>query len=81
MVADRLELPDAPVAPGPLRDAVGRLEPHVPWDQAFLSLRVDCYEASGDPRRETARRELLDFLSREPLPLATGISRSRLDVR
>jgi hypothetical protein len=60
---------------GLCRDAVGRLEPHVPWNQAFLSLRVDCYEASGDPRRDIARRELLDFLSREPLPLATGISR------
>ena len=60
---------------GLCRDAVGRLEPHVPWNQTFLSLRLDCYEATGDPRRDVARRELLDFLSREPLPLASGISR------
>ena len=47
----------------------------MPWNQTFLSLRLDCYEATGDPRRDVARRELLDFLSREPLPLASGINR------
>jgi hypothetical protein len=60
---------------GLCRDAVGRLEPHVPWTESFLSLRRGCYDASGDPRLGAATQDLLEFFAREPLPLATGIVR------
>jgi spermidine synthase len=60
---------------GLCRDAVGRLEPHVPWTESFLSLRRGCYEASVDPHLGTATRDLLEFFAHEPLPLATGVIR------
>ena len=58
---------------GLCRDAVGAFEPHVPWTSQFLGLRRDCYEAVGDPRLEAATRDIIDFISREGLPLETGI--------
>ena len=58
---------------GLCREAVGRLEPHVPWTETFLSLRRGCYETAGDVRLDAATRDLLEFFAREPLPLATGI--------
>ena len=35
-----------------------------------LRLRLDCYRATSDPRFVAATRDLSDFLSREPAPLA-----------
>ena len=55
---------------GACQEAIGELEPHVPWNQAFLVMRRDCYQATNDPRLATALRDLDEFLSREPLPLA-----------
>ena len=49
--------------------AVGALEPHVPWNRAFLSLRLQCYAALGDRRLDAAKRDLADFLSHEAVPL------------
>jgi spermidine synthase len=54
---------------GACREAIGDLEPHVPWTGAFLVRRRDCYQATGDPRLAAALRDLDEFLSREPLPL------------
>jgi spermidine synthase len=48
------------------RDTFGALEPHVPWTRSILTLRRDCYEKVGDSRADRARRELSEFLSREP---------------
>lgn len=59
------------------RSAVGALEPHVPWTWPFLSLRRECYAAAGDPRLEDATRDLNEFASREPLPLASGVRLSQ----
>ena len=56
-------------------DAVGRLEPHVPWTETFLSLRRGCFEAAGDPRLDAATKDLREFLAHEPLPLAAGVNR------
>jgi hypothetical protein len=54
---------------GACQEAIGDLEPHVPWTGAFLALRRDCYQATGNPRLAAALRDLDEFLSREPLPL------------
>ena len=54
---------------GACQEAIGDLEPYVPWTGAFLALRRDCYQATGDPRLAAALRDLDEFLSREPLPL------------
>jgi tetratricopeptide (TPR) repeat protein len=56
------------------RETIGALEPHVPWTSAFLSLRRDCYQAVGDPRLDTATRELDTFLSQEPHPLGNSVT-------
>jgi hypothetical protein len=45
------------------------LEPYVPWTQALLTMRRDCYQATGNARLSIARRELEVFGSGEPLPL------------
>jgi spermidine synthase len=55
------------------REPIAQLEPYVPWNSEFLNLRLDCYRAVGDPRTEVARRELNEYLAREPLPLGAGI--------
>ena len=55
---------------GACQEGIGGLEPHVPWTQAFLVMRRDCYQATSDPRLPDAVRDLDEFLSREPLPLA-----------
>jgi spermidine synthase len=53
------------------QEAIGGLEPHVPWSHPFLVMRRDCYQATNDARLPAARRDLDEYLSREPLALAT----------
>ena len=55
---------------GMCREPLAALEPYVPWTRAFLVMRRDCYQATGDPRLAVALRELGEFLSGEPLPIA-----------
>lgn len=45
------------------------LEPYPPWNEYYLTLRRDCYEAARHPRLDTARRELAEFLRHEPAAL------------
>jgi spermidine synthase len=52
-------------------DAVGTLEPHVPWTEAFLRLRRDCYQAAGHDRLSAAERDLNAFLANAVQPLIT----------
>ena len=54
---------------GACREAIGELEPHVPWTGAFLAMRRDCYDATRDQRLPAAIRDLNDFLAHEPLTL------------
>ena len=58
---------------GLCRDAVGALEPHVPWTASFLKLRRDCYQAVRDPRLGLAAADLEDFVAHETtgLPIQT----------
>jgi len=55
------------------RDAVGALEPHVPWTADFLLLRHDCYAAVGHPRASAAAADLQAFAEREPVPLVRPV--------
>ena len=54
------------------QDVVGALEPHAPWTMTFLTIRRDCYQATGNPRLAVAARELRQFLAHEPVPLTAG---------
>lgn len=58
------------------RVPLDELEPFVPWNAEMLTLRRNCYQATGDPRLAVAVRELADFYAHEPAPLASGL---RLD--
>jgi hypothetical protein len=55
---------------GACREPVNALEPYVPWTAEFVVMRHDCYQATGDPRLASALRDLDEYLSGEPLPLA-----------
>ena len=55
------------------REPIAPLEPYVPWNQSFLSLRLECYEAAGDGLASRARHDLESFLSQQAIPLASGI--------
>jgi spermidine synthase len=62
-------------------DAIGALEPNVPWAGDFLSLRRDCYAETGSSRLAAATRELNEYLSMEGLPLDTGVSSPAASLR
>ena len=55
---------------GMCQSVFGDLEPYIPWTQALLTMRRDCYQATSDLRLPTAVRELEAFFAGEPLPLA-----------
>lgn len=59
--------------PNVCRDAVGAMEPHVPWTAEFLTLRRDCYEATGDVRLAAAVADVSRFAAREPRPLTVRV--------
>ena len=48
------------------------LEPHSPWDGSMLTLRRDCYVASGDPLLAAAERDLATFAALETPPFVVG---------
>jgi hypothetical protein len=54
-------------------DAIGALEPNVPWAGDFLALRRDCYAETGNSRLSAATRELNEYLLMEGLPLDAGV--------
>ena len=66
----RLDLATVLDFQGLCRDAISEIEPHAVWTSEFLVARRDCYQATGDPRLAAALRDLDEFLSREPAPLA-----------
>ena len=51
------------------RAPVAALDPHTPWNAAYLSLRRDCYRRAGDSRVIEAERDLTRFIAAETLPL------------
>jgi len=46
--------------------AFADLEPHVIWEEGFLTARRRCYEAGGHPLAARAARDLRDFLEHAP---------------
>jgi spermidine synthase len=61
---------------GPSRcaEAIRSLEPHVPWDELFLTYRHECYRQTGSPLAEEARRDMEEFLAATPPKLAEGLA-------
>ena len=47
-------------------EVVQEMEPNVPWRWGILQLRARAYEDTGNPRAALARRELKEFLEKEP---------------
>jgi spermidine synthase len=47
-------------------EAVQEMEPNVPWRWGILELRARAYETTGNPRAALARRELKEFVEKEP---------------
>lgn len=62
LIARRLEKGCGPRVLQSLRG----FEPWAPWEKPILQLRAQCYEAAGDPRARTAKRELAELLADEP---------------
>jgi len=52
---------------------VQEVEPNVPWRGNILRDRARSYQAIGHPLAAVARRELAEFLEREPPPFAPGV--------
>jgi hypothetical protein len=48
------------------RQVVAPLEPHVPWERAWLLLRHRCYVALGDRAATRAAEDVQAFLEHEP---------------
>jgi spermidine synthase len=53
---------------------VQEMEPNVPWRTPILQQRAHAYQATGNPLASVARRELAEFLKREPPPFAPGVA-------
>lgn len=55
-------------------EAIAPLEPHVPWEEPFLTYRYDCYRGLGLPLAAKARRDLERFRADTPPDLAQGLA-------
>ncbi len=49
-----------------VRELCHALEPHVPWQDEFLTIRRNCYQATADPLLAQAEADLRDYLAGEP---------------
>jgi spermidine synthase len=61
---------------GPSRcaEALAALEPHVPWDESFLTYRYECYRQTGSPLAGRAGRDLEELVAGTPPKLAQGLT-------
>jgi spermidine synthase len=57
-------------------EALAPLEPHVPWEEPFLTYRYDCYRSLANPLAARARRDLDRFRADAPPQLAEGLAPS-----
>ncbi|MFL6195556.1 MAG: fused MFS/spermidine synthase [Thermoanaerobaculia bacterium] len=62
-------------APGLCVQAIAPLEPHVPWEEPFLTYRYECYRFHKHPLETAARRDLEAFRGDAPPRLAEGLTR------
>jgi spermidine synthase len=51
-------------------EAVGVFEPNVPWDEAFLRSREECYRRANDARAGRAGEDLAEWRSNKPEAVA-----------
>jgi hypothetical protein len=49
------------------------LEPYPPWEVTALTLRRECYAATGDRKLQIAERDLATFNAAESQPFAVGV--------
>ncbi|PYR82264.1 MAG: hypothetical protein DMF87_02360 [Acidobacteria bacterium] len=61
---------------GLCRDAITPLESPAVWTQDFLSARRDCYAATGDSRLAMATHDLVEYVTREPMPITAGVKQA-----
>jgi MFS family permease len=54
-------------------EVLAPLEPHVPWEEAFLTYRHECYKAHHHPLAARARRDLERFLADTPPKMTEGL--------
>jgi spermidine synthase len=54
-------------------EAIAPLEPHVPWEEPFLTYRYQCYHAHHHPLEFSAERDLERFRADAPPRLAEGL--------
>ncbi len=66
----RLELAEVTDFAGRCGIALEPLEPHVPWEESLLTLRLRCYQTIDDPRLPAAQRDFESFLTHSPPKLA-----------
>ncbi len=60
--------------PSRCAEAIAALEPHVPWDELFLTYRYACYRQARSPLAAEAQRDLEEFLAATPPKLAVGLA-------
>jgi spermidine synthase len=58
-------------------EALAPFEPEVPWDEAFLTTRVVCYQAAKDPKAARAAQELVDWRIAHSSPFSAGLVEPR----
>jgi hypothetical protein len=61
-------------AQGRCAEAIAPLEPHVPWEEPFLTYRYECYRALQHRLEGRARRDLETFLADAPPRLDEGMA-------
>jgi spermidine synthase len=69
----RLELAGVLDFDGLCQEALRPFEPHVPWEERFLTVRDLCYSRRGNARAPVARRELEEFQRHAAPKLEQGL--------
>jgi hypothetical protein len=60
-------------APGLCVQALAPFEPHVRWEESFLTYRYQCYRRQGHPLAGQAREDLEELLAQSPPRLERGL--------
>lgn len=62
---------------GMCSEAMGRFEPHVPWNRDYLTMRYLCYLKTHNQAEETARQDLMSFTAAASESFALDLEPSR----
>jgi len=66
------------VSPAYASSFVEAYEPHVPWEDGFLSYRVRCYEATGNPLLAQAQQDYGQYLAETPTAFGAYLAKLAL---